>query len=363
MRHGAGGRRVGRRATGAGYLYVKGGIVSPRRALPRRSMLGRHGTVGGSGVGVVVLKRLTDALADRDHIRAVVKGSAINNDGPAKVGYTAPSQRGQARAIKAALTAAEVEPHTVGYIEAHGTGTALGDPIEIAALANGVTQARLRAPARSDRSSPTRATWMRPRGSPGSSRPSCASSIRQIVPTVNFETPNPELDLDSSPFRISSSLSSWPAAATPRRAAVSAFGIGGTNAHVVLEEAPPREQQTAVLNERPQLLVFSARRDEALDDMASRLADRLEEQPGLALPDVAFTLQQGRSAFDRRRALVCGTTQEAVAALRSRQWIGGPDGATRELPVIFLFPGQGGRLAGAGQELREAFPGFCRRRG
>ncbi len=223
---------------GLGGEYQEGGIISPDghcRAFDAKA----RGTVKGSGAGVVVLKRLTDALNDRDTIHAVIKGSAINNDGATKIGFTAPSIEGQASVIEEALALASTEPETIGYVEAHGTGTALGDPVEIAAL----TQAFRTG---------TEAIGFCPIGSVKTNighldaaagvasfiKTVLALEHKQIPPSLNFEQPNPNIDFANSPFFVNTELRRWDTDGTPRRAGVSSFGIGGTNAHVVLEEAP-----------------------------------------------------------------------------------------------------------------------------
>jgi phthiocerol/phenolphthiocerol synthesis type-I polyketide synthase E len=336
-----------------GAAYVKGGIVA-RDGHCRPFDIHAGGLVGGSGVGVVVLKGLSEALADGDHVHAVIRGSAINNDGRAKVGYNAPSQRGQARAIRSALAAADVPADTIGYVEAHGTATALGDPIEIAALA----QAYAGVPGGSCLVGSVKSNIGHldaAAGIAGLIKTVLCLQQGQIAPSVNFQAPNPELHLDGTPFRVCSSLTEWPRTSTPRRAAVSAFGIGGTNAHVVLEEAPRRETRAG---SRPQLLVVSARNEDTLEVAVSRLADALERHPEWRFDDVAFTLQTGRAAFDRRRALTAATADEAVVALRrTPRRTGGP--ARPDLPVVFLFPGQGGELLRVGEQLRHVHRGFA----
>ena len=335
--------------------YIKGGILA-RDGHCRPFDARADGMVGGSGVGVVVLKGLAEALADGDHVHAVIKGSAVNNDGRAKVGYSAPSQHGQTRAIRSALVAAEIPPGTIGYVEAHGTATPLGDPIEIAALAraySGVPPGScLVGSVKSNIGHLDAAA-----GIAGLIKTVLCLRHEQIAPTVNFQTQNPELHLETTPFRVCSSLSAWPATSTPRRAGVSAFGIGGTNAHVVLEEAPPRPR-TGVVDPRLRLLILSAKNEHSLGILTSRLADELEARPGLKLADVAFTLQRGRSAFDQRLALTCGATEEAVSALREGRWCGRGT-ARAEPPVIFLFPGQGAALLQVGQQLRLVHPRFA----
>ena len=326
-----------------GYLYQEGGIPSPDghcRAFDARS----RGTVRGNGVGLVVLKRLEDALADGDRIRAVIKGSALNNDGSGKVGYTAPSVDGQAEVIAAALEAAGVEPESVGYVEAHGTGTELGDPIEVAAL----TQA-WRAVGASRQgfcalgSVKTNIGHLdTAAGAAGLIKASLALERGEIPPSLHFEQPNPKIDFAASPFYVNTGLRPWTREGeAPRRAAVSSFGIGGTNAHVILEEAPALAPSGP---SRPaQLLVLSARTDTALDAATVNLAAHLRANPDLPLADVAWTLEVGRKVFSHRRFAVASSLDEAARVLETldpeRVVTGFAEGGAR--PVAFLFPGQG----------------------
>ncbi len=338
----------------AGYLYQQGGILSPDgRCRPFDAAAA--GTLRGSGAGVVVLRRLADALADGDAIRAVIKGSAINNDGAEKVGYTAPAIAGQAAVLRAALARAGVAAESVGYIEAHGTGTALGDPIEVAALDL----------AYGGRSGPPRALGSlksnlghldAAAGVAGLIKVVLALEAGQVPPTLHFSRLNPAIELTGETFRIPTSLEAWPAGEGPRRAAVSSFGIGGTNAHAVLEQAPPAgETQPG----RPwRLLPLSARSPAALEQVAARLAAHLERRPDLSIDDLAFTLQQGRRAFDHRSFVVCAEPASAVASL------GAPGLARRRVkageppPVYFLFPGQGSQHPGMAGEIYRTEPLF-----
>jgi amino acid adenylation domain-containing protein len=341
-----------------GYQWVEGGVTSSDGSC-RTFDAAANGTVFSSGVGVVALKRLEDALAAGDTIHAVIKGSAINNDGGGRMSYTAPRMEGQTRVVRAAQVMSEVDPDTIGYVEAHGTGTALGDPIEVAALT-----AAFRA-----------GTERRGFCALGSLKPNighlnAASGIAGLIkatlslehgvipPTLHYRQPNPQIDFASSPFYVAAEPIAWPAGEEPRRAAVSSFGMGGTNAHVILEEAPAPEPTTP---SRPwQLLVLSARSAAALESATDRLAAHLVAHPELELADVAHTLDSGRRAFDHRRIALASSWGEAVRVLAERD----PERmyttatAGRGLEVDFLFPGQGTQYVGMASGLYETEPVF-----
>jgi amino acid adenylation domain-containing protein len=345
-----------------GYLFEPGAIFSSDghcRPFDERA----EGTVPSAGVAFVVLKLLDRALADGDTIHAVIRGSAINNDGAAKVGYSAPGVEGQAAVIRAALRDAGVEPGSIGYVEAHGTGTALGDAIEVAALREVFGDhpppegRRLLGSLKSSLGHMDTAA-----GVGGLIRAVLAVKHGRVPPTLHFTRPNPELGLERSGFEVRSTPTDWPATGAPRRAGVSSFGIGGTNAHVVVEEPPA---PVATEAGRPcELLVLSARSADALERATARLAEALERPGAAELADAAHTLQVGRRAFAHRRALVCRDPGEAAAALRSRDPetvrtafvdSGAPASAT-----IFLFPGGGAQYAGMGRGLYRHEPTFRR---
>lgn len=342
----------------AGYLYEQGGIHSPDghcRAFDARA----QGTVFSDGVGIVVLKRLEDALADGDCIHAVVKGAAMNNDGSFKAGYTAPSVDGQAKVIRLAQILAEIEPETITYVETHGTATALGDPIEIAAL----TQA-FRAKTRKKGFCAIGSVKTNightdsAAGIAGLIKTVLMLKNRQVPPSLHFERSNPEIDFAQSPFFVSTSLAEWKTDAFPLRAGVSSFGIGGTNAHVIMEEAPPA---AASAGSRPwHIVLLSARTETALDAATADLADHLRQHPGENLADVAYTLQVGRKVFDHRRMAVCRDVPDAVALLgaldkeRVSTSVQGP--GSRD--VVFLFTGQGSQYVTMGSELYNREPAF-----
>ncbi len=342
----------------SGYLYQPGGLDSSDgrcRTFDARA----DGSVYGSGVGVVVLKRLEDALADGDAIHAVILGGAINNDGAARVGFTAPGVEGQAEVITNAQALAGVDPETIGYVECHGTGTALGDPIEVAALT------------RAFRAGGSRGRGFCALGSIKSNIGHCSAAAgvaglikatlavrnRQIPPSLHFEKPNPGIDFTASPFYVSRTLADW-TADHPLRAGVSSFGLGGTNAHLVLEEAPEPEPSSP--SRSWQLLVLSARTETALETATDALAADLAAHPERSLADVTFTAQVGRRAFAHRRVLVCRDGEDARQALAGRD----PRRlltARREpgkRPVGFLFPGVGDHYTGMARGLYAAEPTF-----
>jgi len=342
-----------------GYPYAPGSISSPDghcRAFDAKSA----GTLSGSGVGVVVLKRLADALRDGDPVRAVIRGSAVNNDGAAKVAYTAPGVEGQAAVIGEALSAADVDASTVTYVEAHGSGTDLGDTIEIAALTRAYRAHTARAGYCAVGAVKTNVGHLdTAAGIAGFIKTVLALENGILPPTVHFETPNPAIRFDGSPFFVSSAAKPWATEdGVPRRAGVSSFGIGGTNAHVVLEEAPQRAPSGP---SRPwQLLTLSARTPAAVDAAMARLADHLQQHPEQPLADVAFTLREGRKAFAHRRALVVRQGEDAAAIVASPppdRVVGGVvEGETRS--VAFLFPGLGDHYPNMARGLYQAEPVF-----
>ncbi|MDH2425407.1 type I polyketide synthase [Sphaerisporangium sp. TRM90804] len=335
-----------------GYQYHQDGIYAADGHC-RAFDAGAKGTVWGGGGGVAVLKRLSEAVAAGDHIRAIVIGNAINNDGATKVGFSAPSSEGQAVAVAQALDVAGADPRTVTYVEAHGTGTSMGDPIEVAALSNVFHRDTTEAGWCGIGSVKTNIGHLGPAaGIAGFVKTVLALENGLIPPSINFERPNPEIGFGKNPFYVVSAPTKWEPEDFPRRAGVSSFGIGGTNAHVVLQEAPPldpvpREPRTA------HLLRLSARTPSALAAMATRLADRLEE-PGqdLDLADVAFTLGAGRREMKHRAVVVASDAADAVRALRDpRRLVKGSAGRPR---VAWLFSGQGSQYAGMGAELYRA---------
>jgi len=351
----------------SGYLYQKGMVSSPDghcRAFDAKA----RGTVGGSGVGVVVLKRLHDALADGNHIYALVKGTAINNDGLRKVGYTAPSVEGQAEAIKAAYLMAEISPATVSFIECHGTGTELGDPVEIEALKM-VFQGRPKGSIAIGSVKTNVGHLDSAAGVTGFIKTVLALKNKQIPPSLHFETPNPGIDIENTPFYVNTRPGEWQQNHRhPLRAGVSSFGLGGTNAHVALEEwpgtgasvnqgdsrggAPCPSPPPRLPSIHHQLILLSAKSPDSLENMTKNLADHFRRNPGVNLADAAYTLREGRKSFPYRKMTLCSTTAEAAALLEKKtKKVKSFYAKVENRPVIFVLSGQGSQYVNMGLEL------------
>lgn len=352
-----------------GYLYEEGMTNSPDghcRTFDRQA----NGTVFGNGLGVVVLKTLADARRDHDSIYAVIKGSAINNDGRAKVGYTAPSVDGQAQVITMALEFAEVDPATIGYVEAHGTATHLGDPIEIAALTQAYRQYTEATQYCAIGSVKTNVGHLNAAaGVIGFLKAVLALHHRAIPPSLHYAEPNPAIDFASSPFYVNTRLTPWQAGAHPLRAAVSSFGMGGTNAHVILEAAPPREDGVREAAGRTvHLLTLSARSPAALRAQAVQYAAYCRQLPEDLLADVCFTSNVGRAHFEQRLAVAASSTAELaeqLSALVAGQSAPGPatrraNGSHSPPRIAFLCTGQGSQYVGMGEQLYHTQPTFRR---
>ena len=340
-----------------GQLYQEGGTVSPDghcRAFDADAV----GTVSGEGVGIVVLKRLSDALADGDFLCAVIKGCAINNDGSLKIGYTAPSIDGQGEVVAMAHANAGVQPETISYIEAHGTGTAMGDAMEVAGLSKAFRTATTAKGFCAIGSVKTNIGHLdAAAGVAGLIKTVLALQHKQLPPSLHFRRPNPKIDFATSPFYVNDQLRDWKGP-IPLRAGVSSFGIGGTNAHIVLEEAPAVEPSSNA--PRCQLLLLSAKTASGLDAATRNLGEHLKKNPEINLADVAFTLQMGRKPFGHRRMVVCDSVPDAVQALAtcdSNRVVTGQPNAT-ERPVVFMFPGQGAQRINMARELYETEPVF-----
>jgi amino acid adenylation domain-containing protein len=341
-----------------GDIFQEGGIVSPdghNRTFDERA----QGTVRGNGAGIVVIKRLEDALADGDHIRAVIKGSAINNDGGNKVGFTAPSVTGQRDVIRQALLDSGVSSETITYLEAHGTATSLGDPIEVSALSQAYragTEKNAYCAIGSVKSNIGHADAAA--GIAGLIKTVLALEHKLIPPTLHFERPNPKIDFLHSPFYVNTRLAEWERENGPRRAGVSSFGIGGTNAHVILEEAPSDDSIGAC---RPwQLLLLSAKTATALETAADNLGAYLLANDSVSLPDVAHTFQVGRASFSHRSFVVAENNADAAAALKEWQVRSSAASVVSRAgwPVAFLFPGQGSQYVNMGKQLYAHEPLF-----
>jgi phthiocerol/phenolphthiocerol synthesis type-I polyketide synthase E len=341
-----------------GYLYQEGEIYSPD-GYCRAFDAAANGTAGGSGAGIVVLKRLQEALDDRDTIYAILKGTAINNDGSFKIGFTAPSIDGQADVIAQAQAVAEVMPDEITYVETHGTGTPLGDPIEIAAL----TQAFR---AYTDRKQYCALGSLKSSighldaaaGVMGLIKTVLALYHRQLPPSLNFVQPNPQIDFAGSPFFVNTSLRAWESPDGPRRAGVSSFGIGGTNAHAILEEAP--EAQTSEQSEDWQVLTLSGRTASALEAATTNLVAYLKEHRASNLASIAYTLNLGRKAFPYRRAIAAHSPEEAIAQFEDTAITAVRSGLSPDKcpQLVFMFPGQGAQYIAMAEGLYQQEPVF-----
>ncbi len=337
-----------------GYQHLEGGMVSADgRCRPFDA--DASGTVFGSGAGVVLLKRLEEALADGDHIYAVIRGCGVNNDGATKVGFTAPSVEGQASAIEMALANAGVEARSIGYVECHGTATPLGDPIEVAGLTK----------AFSSSTSDTRFCAIgsvkgnighldAAAGVTGLIKTALSLKHGLLAPSLHYRRPNPQIDFSKTPFFVNDKLAGWPESSAPRRAGVSAFGLGGTNVHMVLEEAPASEELHP-LPDDSQVILLSARTAAALDRSRLNLAARLRVDHETPLSDIAYSLQVGRRSFEHRQSIVAGNREDALAKLAGQEQNGVRTGArlAKAPEIVFMFPGQGAQYPGMGRDLYE----------
>jgi acyl transferase domain-containing protein len=339
----------------AGYFYQDEGIVSPDghcRSFDAKAA----GTIFSNGVGIVVLKRLEDAIEDGDTVYAVIRGSSINNDGARRASFTAPGVNGQSQVIADALASAEVDPETISYLEAHGTATALGDSIEIQALTKAFAASR-RGYCAIGSVKANIGHLDAAAGVAGLIKTVLALRHRQLPPTPHFERPNPDIHFEATPFYVSDKLRDWPRNGAPRRAGVSSFGFGGTNAHVIVEEAPTAEPSGP---SRPvQILLQSTETPSALEKGSANLAAYLGKHD-VHLADAAYTLALGRRSFKHRRAIVCRTREEALRMLDTRDpkalFSGVVEGPGRR--VVFLFPGQGSQYVNMGRELYDHEPPY-----
>ncbi|MEU0685708.1 type I polyketide synthase [Streptomyces uncialis] len=341
---------------GVGYLH-DGGVESMDGHC-RPFDASANGTVWSSGGGIVVFKRLSEAIRDGDTIRAVVRGTAINNDGATKSGITAPSVAGQTDAARRALARAGVEPRSVGYVEAHGTGTLVGDPVEVAGLTNVYGAGSdengwcLLGSVKSNLGHLSQAA-----GVVGLVKVVLSMQHGQIPPTVNYTEANPALELENSPFRVAAATEAWTSEGQPRRAGVSSFGIGGTNAHAVIEEAPARTATGA--SRTKHLLQLSAQSPEALDRALADIAEHSTQNPDLNAVDVSHTLRVGRAAHRYRAFAVTSTSSADLSTTLTQQegWHRGSAGKTPPR-VAFLFSGQGSQYPGMAADLHGQEPIF-----
>ncbi|MBP7915170.1 MAG: amino acid adenylation domain-containing protein [Vitreoscilla sp.] len=337
----------------SGYLYQDGAMLSPD-GRTRSFDAQARGTVFSDGASVVLLKRLSDALADGDQVWALIRGVAVNNDGRDKASFTAPSVDGQAAVVAAALRAAEVDARSISYVETHGTATPMGDPVEVEALTRAYRQQTADTGfCRIGSLKSNVGHMVTAAGAAGVIKTALALTNEHLPPSIHFDSPNPQIDFATSPFSVQSVGEPWPRGRAPRRAGVSSFGVGGTNAHAVLEEAPV--QVPSAPANGPQLLMLSARSAAALAAQATRLAEHLGRAPAINLADVAHTLQAGRSAFVHRLAVAAGSVDEAVAQLASADapWRVARALGGQQRAMVWMFPGQGSQYGGMGRALYE----------
>lgn len=345
----------------SGYKFVEGGILSPDghcRPFDAKA----QGTISSDGVGVVLLKRLEDAIEDGDNIYAIIKGSAINNDGSFKVGYTAPSIEGQSEVIAEALEIAEFNPESIGYIEAHGTGTAIGDPIEIAALTKVFKEFTNKkqfcgiGSVKSNFGHLNAAS-----GVAGLMKAALMIKNGMYVPSINFDTPNPHINFKDTPFYVIDKLKKWENNNEPRRAGVSSFGIGGTNVHMVLEEYKDNKQDIVKEKSRKSdILVMSARSSNAVKNISSNLCNFLSENKELEFSDVAYTLKKGRKLFNHRQFVVGHNIEEAINSIKcmNSDFVLSKQCDKENTDVVFMFTGQGSQYLNMGLDLYKNEPIF-----
>lgn len=353
-----------------GYVYQENGILSPDGHC-RPFDADAEGTIFGNGLGIVLLKRLEDALKDGDKIYAVIKGSAINNDGAGKVGYTAPSVDGQAEVIAEAMALAGVKPSSMGMVEAHGTGTTLGDPVEISALTKAYRMETQQNQFCAIGSVKSNIGHLGAASGVAGFIKACLSLHHKRIPaTINYNKPNPNINFSASPFYVNTDLKEWVKHdGLPRRAAVSSFGMGGTNSHVVLEEFEANDLGNQAIVTKDEILLISAKTETALDQSISQLEKYLSENKTLQLADVAHTLKSGRADFEYRASLVADSIEKSIEILEKRRNTNLFQCKALEKPqTVFLFPGQGVQYPEMGRGLydseviyRNVFDSCCKK--
>ena len=344
-----------------GRMAEEGGIIAADGRC-RTFDADATGTRSGSGAGVVLLKRMAEAIADRDPVQAVIKGSAVNNDGARKVGYTAPGVEGQTQVIRDALNNSGVSADSIGYLESHGTGTKLGDPIEVTALTQAFAVEEQRQFCALGAVKPNIGHLDSAAGIAGLIKAVQVLKHKKLPPSINFAKPNPHIEFDSSPFYINQQLKEWPEQIHPRRAGVSSFGIGGTNAHVILQEAPA-QSETLEVNQLTQfqLIPLSAKSEAGLQQQLKNLSEHLRSNTSEHLTDIAFTLQNGRAHHQYRSYLVSNSTAQLIEKIDQLAMLDNqtfPLDSNSNNRCTFMFPGQGSQYAGMAKNLYAQFPAF-----
>lgn len=342
------------------FFYQEGGIGSYDghcNAFDSRA----SGTVSGSGLAIVVLKRLEDAIADGDYIHAVVRGTGINNDGSHKNSYTAPNVDGQAECIAEAIAISGIDPETITYIDAHGTGTDLGDPIEIAALTKAFRAYTKKNQFCAIGSVKTNIGHLVNAGGMASLIKAVLAMQHKTIPaSLNFKEPNPKIDFVNSPLYVNSKLAKWETEGVPLRAGVSSFGIGGTNTHVILEEAPKIEKSQESIRSS-QIIMLSAKGSVELEKMTENLLNYGKKNPDANIADIAFTMHVGRRQFNHKRFIICSSINDMKDKIESMsaQYVESHFQKPKEQPVVFMFPGDG-EIAGVGSQLINMEPVFAK---